>query len=292
MRRIYDSPQAWANAPEKKLLLFGMSGLGKTRISSILRDEGSWFHYSVDYRIGTAYMGEHITDNLKREAMQVPFLADLLRSDSIYLGSNISFDNLSPLSTFLGKPGNPNKGGLPFAEYVRRQALHRRAEVNALLDTPNFITRAHDLYGYPNFVADTGGSICEVVDPADPEDPVLTALSAQTLMLWIKGDDAHTEALIKRFDAAPKPMYYRPDVLGPLWENYLKENNTSEADVDPDDFVRKAFASAIRSRQPIYAAMAQNWGISVSASDVASLRDAADVSALVETALGSARAVA
>ena len=39
-------------------------------------------------------MGEFIVDNFKREAMKVPFLRDLLRSDSIYLNSNITFDNL------------------------------------------------------------------------------------------------------------------------------------------------------------------------------------------------------
>lgn len=288
MRRIYDSPEAWRSAPEKRLLLFGMSGLGKTRISASLREAGNWFHYSIDYRIGTAYMGEHIIDNLKREAMRVPFLAELLRSDSIYLGSNISFDNLSPLSTFLGKPGDPAKGGLSIAEYQRRQALHHRAEVNALLDTPHFIARARDLYGYPCFVADTGGSICEVVNPDDPNDPVLSALSAQTLMVWIEGDDAHTEELIARFDRAPKPMYYRPETLAPLWQRYLDDNTVSEDDVDPNDFVRFAFSNAIRSRQPIYAAMARNWGLSVKASDVADLRDAADVSALIEAALGSA----
>jgi hypothetical protein len=113
-----------------------MSGLGKTRLASLMRDQGEWFHYSIDYRIGTAYMGEHITDNLKREAMRCPFLRELLRSDSIYIGSNITFGNLAPLSTFLGKPGDTAKGGLPFEEYMRRQELHRRAEINALLDTP------------------------------------------------------------------------------------------------------------------------------------------------------------
>ena len=39
-----------------------------------------WFQYSVDYRIGTRYMDEHIVDNFKREAMGNPFLAELLRS--------------------------------------------------------------------------------------------------------------------------------------------------------------------------------------------------------------------
>ena len=30
-----------------------MSGLGKTYISNLLREDGDWFHYSIDYRIGT-----------------------------------------------------------------------------------------------------------------------------------------------------------------------------------------------------------------------------------------------
>ena len=80
-------------------MLFGMSGLGKTHISSLLRNSGNWFHYSVDYRIGTRYMGEYIADSFKRIAMQTPELRDLLLSDSIYIASNITFDNLTPLST-------------------------------------------------------------------------------------------------------------------------------------------------------------------------------------------------
>ncbi|MEL6951934.1 MAG: ATPase [Pseudomonadota bacterium] len=289
---LYDSPSAFAAAPQKHLLFFGMSGLGKTHLANLLRGAGEWFHYSIDYRIGTAYMGEHIADNLKRQAMQVPFLAELLRSDSIYLGSNITFDNLAPLSTFLGKPGDPAKGGLPFAEYMRRQELHRRAEINALLDTPAFIARARDLYGYPHFVADTGGSICEVVDPENPEDPVLGQLRSQCLMVWIEAADGHTEELIARFRQAPKPMYYDGPVMTALWTEFLKLNNTSEGDVDPDDFVTFAYSSAIVRRAPIYAAMARYWGISVRAADVATVRDAADCLDLVASALGKQGAAA
>ena len=40
-----------------------MSGLGKTHVSNMLRRTGGWFHYSIDYRIGTRYMGEYIVDN-------------------------------------------------------------------------------------------------------------------------------------------------------------------------------------------------------------------------------------
>ena len=84
-----------------------MSGVGKTTLAALLQNH-EWFQYSVDYRIGTRYMDEHIVDNFKREAMGNPFLAELLRSDSIYIRSNISFHNLAPLSTYLGKPGNPD----------------------------------------------------------------------------------------------------------------------------------------------------------------------------------------
>ena len=287
MGLIYETARDWIAAPDKRVLFFGMSGLGKTHLANLLRAHGDWFHYSVDYRIGTAYMGEHITDNLKRQAMTVPFLATLLRSDSIYIGSNITFNNLAPLSSYLGKPGDPAKGGLPFSEYMRRQDLHRRAEINALLDTPQFIARAHDLYGYEHFVCDTGGSICEVVDPENPADEVLRTLGANTLMVWIEGSGDHTEELIRRFDKSPKPMYYQPRFMRRIWDEFKNETNTLGGDVDPDAFVRYAYGRALRHRAPLYAAMARNWGVTVQADDVAKVRDCGDVIALVADALAT-----
>ncbi|MGO4916993.1 ATPase [Pseudogemmobacter sp. W21_MBD1_M6] len=281
---IYETATDWTSATNKRVLLFGMSGLGKTHVSNTLRASGTWFHYSIDYRIGTRYMGEHIVDNFKREAMKTPFLADLLRSDSIYIASNITFDNLAPLSTYLGKPGDPSKGGVPFDEYMRRQEQHRVAETAALLDTAHFIARAKDLYGYDNFVCDSGGSICEVVEPDNAADSVLTALSDATLMVWIKGSDAHTAELIRRFDKAPKPMYYQPDFLRLAWKEYTFENNVSEDKVDPDAFVRWTYARALAHRQPRYAAMAE-WGVTVTAEDVAKVQTATDFEALIAAAL-------
>ena len=109
---LYSSAKDWRAAPHRKVLVFGMSGLGKTHLSGLLRGSGNWFHYSIDYRIGTRYLGEAIVDNAKSEAMKVPFLRDLLMSDSIYIASNITFENLSPVATWLGKPGNTKKGGM------------------------------------------------------------------------------------------------------------------------------------------------------------------------------------
>ncbi|WP_412550240.1 ATPase [Shimia sp. MIT910701] len=281
---IYTSAQDWRDAAQKKVLLFGMSGLGKTNISNTLRDNGDWFHYSIDYRIGTRYMGEHIADNAKREAMKVPFLRELLMTDSIYIGSNITFNNLAPLSTYLGKPGNPEKGGLLFAEYMLRQRQHRTAEMAALMDTEPFISRAHDLYGYDHFVCDTGGSICEVVDADDPKDPILTSLSQNTLMVWIKGSDAHTEELVRRFDKAPKPMYYQPEFLLECWHAYLDETGQDQSAVDPDAFVRWTYARALAHRQPRYEAMSR-WGVTVTAEAVSQVATAADFVDVIATAL-------
>ncbi|MFW2587191.1 ATPase [Sagittula sp. SSi028] len=281
----YSTAKDWLNAPSKRVVLFAMSGLGKTHVSNTLRASGEWFHYSIDYRIGTRYMGEFIADNAKREAMKNPFLRELLMSDSIYIGSNITFDNLSPVSTYLGKPGNIDAGGLDMAEYKRRQAQFERAERQALLDTPYFIARAQDLYQYPHFVCDTGGSICEWVDPEDRNDPIMTTLAKDSLLVWIRGSDAHTEELVRRFDRAPKPMAYRSDFLARAWRDYLDQTGSPEAEVDPDAFIRWTYAQALAHRQPLYEAMAHNWGITIEAEDLAKVGDADDFDAVIAEAL-------
>lgn len=281
---IYETAADWTNATHKRVLLFGMSGLGKTHVSNMLRASGGWFHYSIDYRIGTRYMGEYIADNAKAHAMQVPFLRDLLRSDSIYIGSNLSFDNLAPVAAYLGKPGDPGLGGLEMPEYRRRQEQFRMAEINALLDTGYFIDRAERLYGYRHFICDTGGSICEWVDPDNPDDPVLSELAKHTLLIWIEGDAAHTAELIRRFDQDPKPMSYSAEFLTRVWDEYLSENNVLPGDVDPDDFIRWTYASALAHRQPRYGAMAK-WGVRVTAAQIASLGDAAGFDDLIAQAL-------
>ncbi|WP_299280658.1 ATPase [uncultured Tateyamaria sp.] len=281
---LYRDADHWRAAAQKRVLVYGMSGLGKTHMSTTVRASGNWFHYSIDYRIGTRYMGELIADNAKAEAMKVPFLRALLLSDSIYIGSNITFDNLNPVSTYLGKPGDADKGGLPIDEYRRRQEQFRTSEVAALNDTRHFADRAHDLYGYPHFICDTGGSICEWVDPHDDNDALMQSLSAACLPIWIKGDAAHTAALIARFDKAPKPMAYQPAFLLDCWNSYLGETGLGEDKVDPDAFVRWTYARALAHRQPRYEAMSR-WGVTVTADEVASLKGEADFVDLVAMAL-------
>jgi len=282
---LFNTPDEFLKAPRHAVTVFGMAGVGKTRLSALLR-KSHWFHYSVDYRIGTRHMGEFIVDNVKREAMKVPFLRDLLRSDSIYIRSNITFDNLEPLSTYLGTPGDPARGGLPLSEYQRRQEQHRVAEISALLDIPDFIERAKALYDYDNFIADTGGSLIEVVDPTDPGDPVVKALAANTALVYIRGTDGDADELVRRFRQSPKPMYYKPQFLLDKWAEYKRLNGIrDDADVDPAGFGAWGFEALLHDRLPRYQALADNFGYTVNASDLATVRDGTDFTKVMADAI-------
>ena len=281
----FTSGKEFRDWPQKAVTIFGMSGVGKTTLAHLLQDS-SWFHYSVDYRIGTRYMGEHIVDNFKREAMRNPFLRDLLLSDSIHINSNITFENLKPLSTYLGKPGNPARGGLSFTEYQSRQNQHRDAEISALLDVPPFIGKARDIYQYQNFVCDSGGSLCEVVDPSNANDPVLKCLSAHTLLLYIEGTPEHTRMLVERFRKHPKPMYYQPEFLDRKWSEYKTLNAIADDDdVDPDGFAVWGFEQLLLHRVPLYRQIAGTFGYAVRMQDIPAIQTEAQFIDLVSRAI-------
>jgi len=268
---LYNTGLEWKRSSNKRISLFGMSGVGKTFIANILRESKEWFHYSVDYRIGTRYLGEEIVDNFKKEAMKIPFLREHLLNDSIYLSSNITFNNLSPLSGFLGKPGKTSSGGIDFNEYVLRQRKHYNAEINATNDTALFSQKSVEIYGYKHFISDTSGSLCEIVNPEDPRDKVLKALQKNTLPVWVKGSQNQTDQLLERFKKSPKPMFYNESFLKEKWAEYLMVYNENPDEVEPDNFMSYGFNALILRRLPIYEKIATNWGVALQATDITEL---------------------
>ncbi len=272
--------EQFRQSANKRVTLMGMSGVGKTRLANILR-AGDWFHYSVDYRIGTRYLDEAILDNLKRQMMQVPFLRDLLRTDSIYISNNITFDNLAPLSTWLGKIGDPDLDGLPMEEFKRRQQLHHEAEVKAVRDTEDFIDKSTGIYGYDHFLNDVSGSLCELEDTR-----LFEMLAQHTIILYLQADKEDEQFLIERAASHPKPLYYREDFLDQQIELYMAEKNLEFMTlVEPDDFVRWVFPKLFYARVPRYEAIARQYGYAVPAHEALQVNSESEFIELVESAL-------
>jgi hypothetical protein len=274
------NPQQFLSTEHKRITLLGMSGVGKTRLASILR-KSDWFHYSADYRIGTHYLDEAILDNIKIQAMQVPFLRDLLQSDSIYICNNITVDHLKPVASFMGKLGNPEQDGLSLDEFKRRQHLHRDAEIAAMNDVPIFIQKAQNIYGYKHFINDAGGSACELDDPA-----VIETLARHTLILYIQASKQDEIKLIQRAENDPKPLYYREAFLDEQLEIYMSENNLPYiALINPDEFVRWVFPRLFHSRIPRYEAIAKEYGYTISTDELAKVQTENDFVNLIATAI-------
>jgi ATPase subunit of ABC transporter with duplicated ATPase domains len=101
-------------AKNKRITLLGMSGVGKTHLAKLIGEEGDWFHFSGDYRIGAKHLKEEIIANIANKMSSNNWLKALLENKSISVNSQVTFDNLEPISAFLGKVGNPEEGGLPY----------------------------------------------------------------------------------------------------------------------------------------------------------------------------------
>jgi hypothetical protein len=274
------SPQEFSDWQSKRITLLAMSGAGKTTLANKL-PKAKWFHYSGDYRIGTKYLREPILDNIKRQAMSVPFLRDLLLSDSIYISNKITVDNLAPVSTFLGKVGDPAQGGLSLQEFKRRQHLHHQAECAAMNDVPEFIHKAEDIYGYHHFINDAGGSVCELDSPE-----VLETLAQNTLIIYIKIPPALEQTIIERAKTDPKPLYYREAFLDEKLAEFMRLKNYASTDVmPPDEFVSWVFPELFKSRLPRYQAIADQYGYTIDANDAATVNNEADFIRLITDAL-------
>lgn len=279
MRMTAEQFLAWES---KSITLLAMSGAGKTTLANKL-PKHKWFHYSGDYRIGTKYLEEPILDNIKRQAMDVPFLRDLLLSDSIYICNNITVDNLAPVSSFLGKMGDAAQGGLPLKEFKRRQALHYQAEVRAMLDVPEFIRKAEEIYNYTHFLNDAGGSVCELDRP-----DVLETLARHSLIIYIKIPPVLEQTIIQRAKTDPKPLYYREAFLDEKLAEYMALFNYTEANqIPPDAFVTWVFPELFKARIPRYEAIAEQYGYTVDANDVAKVQGEDDFIQLIAAAIAA-----
>jgi len=264
----------------KRLTLLGMSGVGKTHLAKLIGENGGWYHFSGDYHIGATYLKNEIINNIAKKMKQDPWLQNLLDNESISVNSQVTFDNLEPISAFLGKVGNPEEGGLAIDEFIRRQKLFLEAEIKAMYDVPGFIKQSQQS-GYDNFINDAGGSLCELGDTK-----LYQLLAKNTLFVYIKTTKDVERILIERSKNQPKPVYYNPDFFESALTTYLEKNSLDYvAQISPDAFVRWVFPKLIEDRIGKYQALADQYGCTIKSDDLHQCHSADDVINLIAQSL-------
>ena len=264
----------------KRLTLLGMSGVGKTHLAKLIGENGGWYHFSGDYHIGATYLKDEIINNIAKKMKQDPWLQNLLKNQSISVNSQVTFDNLEPISAFLGKVGNPEEGGLAIDEFIRRQGLFLEAEIKAMYDVPSFIKKSQQL-GYDNFINDAGGSLCELEDKK-----LYQLLAKNTLIVYIKTNKDAEKMLIERSKNQPKPVYYHPNFIASALQSYLEKNSLDYvAQINPDAFVRWVFPRLVEDRLAKYQALADQYGCTIKSNDLYHCHSEEDVINLIAGAL-------
>ena len=264
----------------KRLTLLGMSGVGKTHLAKLIGENGGWYHFSGDYHIGATYLRDEIINNITKKMTRDPWLQNLLDNQSISVNSQVTFDNLEPISAFLGKVGNPEEGGLAIDEFIRRQSLFLEAEIKAMYDVPSFIKQSQQS-GYDNFINDAGGSLCELEDKK-----LYQLLAKNTLIVYIKTNKEAERVLIARSKNQPKPVYYHPDFFASALQSYLEKNSFDYvAQISPDSFVRWVFPRLVEDRLAKYQTLAEQYGCIIKSDDLYHCHSADDVINLIAGAL-------
>ena len=274
------SAKEFRNKKNKRLTLLGMSGVGKTRLAKLIGENGGWYHFSGDYHIGATYLKDEIINNITKKMKHDPWLQNLLDNQSISVNSQVTFDNLEPISAFLGKVGNPEEGGLAIDEFIRRQGLFLEAEIKAMYDVPSFIKKSQHS-GYSNFINDAGGSLCEL-----EEKKLYQLLAENTLIIYIKTNKDTERMLLERSKNQPKPVYYHPDFFESALRAYLEKNSLEYvAQITPDDFVRWVFPKLIEDRIEKYQALADQHGYTINSDDLYQCHSSDDVINLIAGSL-------
>ncbi len=231
--------QEFKSMPKKSITLIGMSGAGKTHISCQLEKWG-WQNYSCDFEIASKYLKEE-------------------------LGSpaNISADDISSLSDYLGKIGNPKKGGFLLDKFKKRQKAYYDAECAALDNISEEVSNSNK-----NFVNDSTGSLVEIED-----DALIQKIGEQTLFVYLKTGDKEEQDVLKRAKDYPKPLFFPPEFLAEKKDKFLSEFdlNTIE-DMEPDEFARWVFPLLFEARKPKYQKLADLYGVTIPSSKFMDLK--------------------
>lgn len=234
--------------PFKAITLIGMSGVGKSHISKMLNETDNWYHFSVDFLIGKYYITDHI-----------PHADDITK------------DDITPISKWMGILGDADKGGLPLKKIKRRQRLYHDAEVLATQALPAFANVAKE-QGHGGIINDTTGSFVELDYPELPE-----IIAEHSLIVYIEASEDDKKAIFERAIQYPKPMFYPKGFLDQAVADFMAEHSVQSADkIDPKAFFEWCYPKLFEQRLPKYKAVADKYGITISSDSLKSVKNADD----------------
>jgi hypothetical protein len=242
----------------RDILLIGMSGIGKTLLSNYLNQSGAWRYVSIDAQIQGRHLLQQILDTFNAEVSKGAMLSKLQELGVLGLEKELCKDTLAPLTSYLGMPGDPDRGGIEFNEYARRQDLHRQAERTA-------VEELLGLDASQPVLADASGSFCELFTA---DDPAFAALKDRYLIVSLRENDELVENLIARYVADPKPIYYPPALLSEYWAEYSAATGSQDRDVDPKAFALWSYKKLVSVRRDKFVALAEHSDLSIPAADL------------------------
>ncbi|MCK5374466.1 MAG: hypothetical protein KAJ40_04210 [Alphaproteobacteria bacterium] len=238
------SRQEFLDNSNKAVTLLGMSGAGKTYLSCRLEEWG-WWNYSCDYVIGTKYLKEE----LDKYASSREFYAE----------------DICALHKYLGKLGDPERGGYLLDLFHDRQQAYYDAEVSALWKMGSAMDQADG-----SFIHDSTGSLCEIEDK-----DVVQYIGRRTLFVYLKTDEEAERIVLQRAQDYPKPLFFPMAFLLQKVDEYLEENGLDTVEqMEPDSFSRWVFPRLFEARKPKYQRLADLYGVTIPASRFVSLSSA------------------
>lgn len=222
----------------KVITLMGMSGVGKTYLSTMLERQG-WKHSSCDLEIGTKFLSEELETTLGQK-------------------NRIVMEDLSQLSEYVGRLGPSDKGGISLEEFKRRQGAYYVAECKSLKALKSIVGRAQE-EGFTHVVNDSTGSLCEIDD-----DTLIESIDENSLIVYIKASEEEEQNVLRRAQEYPKPLFFSPEKFDSWLAEYLAENNLNSSDeMEPDDFSRWVFPKLFENRLPKYQRIADKYGVTI-----------------------------
>ncbi len=241
----------------KCISFIGMSGIGKSHNAAIMEHQAGWYHFSVDYLIGNYYLADQILNH-----------------------DQVTKEDITPITNFLGLMGNPDKGGTDYKSFRRRQRLYHDAEVLASQALPEFIRIAKE-QNFPGLINDTAGSFVELNYDELPE-----IIAEHSLIVYIEASDADKNAIFERAKSSPKPLMYPEALLKNHIEKFMADKGLeSDVQIDPKEFFDYIFPLLFEQRLPKYKAVADKYGCTVSSDDIKSVQSPHDFMSLIRSAL-------